>query len=75
MYLGQYDADAAARDTILLQTKDKQLQQKILTEDLNYANTVKYGLSLEQGKKKVDEIIASRGRMGGQLGSTAGGGG
>ena len=54
-----YDADVAARDAILLQTRDKQLQQKILVEDLNYANTVKYGLSLEQGKKKVDEIIAS----------------
>ena len=58
-----YNADGAARDTILLQTKDKQLQQKILTEDLNYANTVKYGLSLEQGKKKIDEIIATRSKM------------
>ena len=28
-----YNADAAARDAILLQTKHKQLQQKILTED------------------------------------------
>ena len=46
----------------MLQTRDKQLQQKILSEDLNYVNTVKYGLSLEQGKKKVDEIIASRGK-------------
>ena len=54
-----YNVDGAARDAILLQTRDKQLQQKILTEDLNYANTVKYGLSLEQGKKKIDEIIAT----------------
>ena len=44
---------------ILLQTRDKQLQQ-ILAEDLNDANTIKYGLSLEQGRKKVDEIISSR---------------
>ena len=41
-----YDADTADRDTILLQTRDKQLQQKILADDLNYANMVKYGLSL-----------------------------
>ena len=54
-----YDVDTAARDAILLQTRDKQLQQKILVEDLNYANMVKYRLSLEQGKKKVEDIIAS----------------
>ena len=57
-----YDVGAAARDTILLQARDSKLQQKILAEDLNYTNTVKYGLSLEQGKKKVDKIISSRGR-------------
>ena len=56
-----YDVDAAARDAILIQTGDKKLQQKILSEDLNYANMVKYGLSLEQGKK-VEEIISSQGR-------------
>ena len=49
-----YDADTAARDAILYQTQDKKLQQKIMAEDLSYANTVKYGLSLEQGKRKVD---------------------
>merc|ERR1712059_62637 len=57
-----YNADGAARDAILLQTRDKQLQQKVLMEDLNYVNTIKYGLSLEQGKKKVDKIISSRGK-------------
>ena len=57
-----YDTDTAARDAILLQTRDKKLQQKILSDDLNYANTVKYGLSLEPGKKKADEIISSQGR-------------
>ena len=56
-----YDMDRATRDTILLQTKDSRLQQKILSEDLNYANTIKYGLSLEQGKK-IDEIISSQSR-------------
>ena len=48
-------------ETILLQTKDSRIQQKILSVDLNYANTIKYGLSLEQGKK-IDEIISSQSR-------------
>ena len=56
-----YDASKAARDAILLQTRDKKLQQKILAEDLSYADTIRYGLSLEQGRKKVDEINTLRG--------------
>ena len=44
-----YDRSKAARDAILLQT------QKILAEDLSYADTVKYGLALEQGRKKVED--------------------
>ena len=55
-----YDGSMAARDAILLQTQDKKLQQKILAEDLSYADTVKYGLALEQGRKKVEEINTSR---------------
>ena len=54
-----YNGGMAARDAILLQTQDKKLQQKILAEDLSYADTVKYGLALEQGRKKVDEINTS----------------
>ena len=53
----------AARDAILLQTQDKKLQRKILAEDLSYADTVKYGLALEQGRKKVDDINATRTRQ------------
>ena len=55
-----YDGSKAARDAILLQTQDKKLQQKILAEDLSYADTVKYGLALEQGRKKVEEINTNR---------------
>ena len=55
-----YDESKAARDAILLQTQDRKLQQKILAEDLSYADTVKYGLALEQGSKKVEEINTSR---------------
>ena len=43
-----YNAETAARDAILYQTGDKKLQQKIMAQDLSYANTIKYGLSLEQ---------------------------
>ena len=51
-----YSFSHAARDAILLQTRDKKLQQKILAEDLTYEDTIKYGLALEQGKRKVEEI-------------------
>ena len=51
-----YDDKRAARDAILYQTDDKKLQTKVMAEDLSYKNTVKYGLSLEQGRKKVKEI-------------------
>ena len=50
----------AARDAILLQTQDRKLQQKILAEDLSYSNTVKYGLVMEQGRRKVTEINLGR---------------
>ena len=55
-----YDEKKAARDAILFQTEDKKLQQKIMAEDLSYENTIKYGLSLEQGRRKVDEININR---------------
>ena len=55
-----YDSNMAARDAILLQTQDKKLQQKILAEDLSYSSTVKYGLAMEQGRRKVDEINLGR---------------
>ena len=40
----------------MFQKDDKKLQRKVIAEDLDYDNTVKYGLALEQGAKKVDEI-------------------
>ena len=45
------------------QTQDKKLQQKILAEDLSYADTVKYGLAFEQGRKKVEEINTNRNKQ------------
>ena len=47
-----YNADTAARDAILLQTRDKQLQQKILAEDLNYANTVSMDYPWNKARRK-----------------------
>ena len=55
-----YDDKKAARDAILFQTEDKKLQQKIMAEDLAYEDTIKYGLSLEQGRRKVEEINTNR---------------
>ena len=51
-----YDSKMAARDAILFQTDDKRLQRKIIAEDLNYDDTVRFGLAMEQGAKKVEEI-------------------
>ena len=55
-----YDDKKPARDAILFQTEDKKLQLKIMAKDLSYEDTIKYGLSLEQGRRKVDEINTNR---------------
>ena len=54
--------DVAARDTILLQTRDNKLQHRILSSDLNYANTIKHGLALEEEERKVDNINSKKER-------------
>ena len=51
-----YDGKKAARDAILFQTNNKKLQRKVIAEDLSYDDTVKYGLALEQGEKKVEQL-------------------
>ena len=55
-----YDTDEVARDKILLQTSDTKLQQKILSGDLSYTDTIRHRLALEQRKKCVDDINSSR---------------
>ena len=47
-----YDAKAAARDAILYQTDDKTLMKKIIGEDLNFEDTVKYGLKARGDRNK-----------------------
>ena len=51
-----YDAKQAARDAILFQTESTKLQKKIIAEELDYDNTVKYGLAFEQGEAKVQQM-------------------
>ena len=34
--------------------------KKIMAEDLNFEDTVKVGLAMEQGEKKVEEIRSSK---------------
>ena len=53
-----YGAKQAARDALLFQTDSAKLQKKIIAEDLDYDNVVKYGLAFEQGEKKVDSMRA-----------------
>ena len=51
-----YNTEKAARDAILFQTNNKKLMKKIIAEDIDFNETVKVGLAMEQGAKKVDEI-------------------
>jgi len=57
-----YDAKSAARDAILYQTDSKTLMKKIISEDLSFDDSVKYGLAIEQGARKVAEIRGSTSR-------------
>ena len=45
----------AARDAILYQTDNKNLM-KIISEDINFDDNVKYGLAMEQGSRKVEQM-------------------
>ena len=59
-FVERYDADMAAWDTILYQIQNNKLQQKITADAYANAITVKYELSLEQGKRKVHDIDTDR---------------
>ena len=41
-----YDSKMAARDAILFQMDDKKLMKKIVSEDISFDDTVKFGLAL-----------------------------
>ena len=56
-----YDAKQAARDALLFQTDSAKLQKKVIAEELDYDNVVKYGLAFEQGEKKVEQMRAQTG--------------
>ena len=52
-----YIVKTAARDTILHQTDDKNLIKKTTSKYLSFSDTVKYGLAMEQGARKVEQIV------------------
>ena len=51
-----YDAQKAARDAILYQTKDSKLRKKILAENLSFEQTVQWGRTNETSAKKVKDV-------------------
>ena len=53
-----YGAKQAARDALLFQTDSAKLQKKVIAEELDYDQVVKYGLAFEQGEKKVEQMRA-----------------
>jgi hypothetical protein len=55
-----YGAKEAARDAILFQCDNRKLMKKIMAEDLNFEDTVKVRLAMEQGERKVEEIRSSK---------------
>ena len=55
-----YTVEKATRDALLYQTTDTKLQQRILCEDLDLDNTIKYGLAYEQSRRKVESLNQSR---------------
>ena len=56
-----YDAKQPARDAILFQTDSAELQKKVIAEELDYHNVVKYGLAFKQGEKKVEQMRTQAG--------------
>ena len=52
-----YIVKTAARDAILHQTDDKNLIKKITSKYLSFSDTVKYSLAMEQGARKVEQIV------------------
>ena len=51
-----YNAETAAVDAIVMQTKSAKLQQKAIQDNPSYEELVKRGISQEQAKKKADAL-------------------
>ena len=51
-----YNAETAAVDAIVMQTKSAKLQQKAIQDNPSYEELVKLGISQEQAKKKADTL-------------------
>ena len=51
-----YGVDEATRDAFLFQTSSPKLKQKILAENLNLDNTIKFGLAYKQSRKTAESL-------------------
>ena len=51
-----YNAEMAAVDAIIMQTRSAKLQQKAIQDNPSYEELVKLGISQEQAKKKADSL-------------------
>ena len=51
-----YNAEVAAVDAIVMQTRSTKLQQKAIQDNPSYEELVKLGISQEQAKKKADSL-------------------
>ena len=51
-----YNAETAAVDAIVMQTKSTKLQQKAIQDNPTYEELVKLGISQEQAKRKADAL-------------------
>ena len=51
-----YNAETAAVDAIVMQTKSAKLQQKAIQDNPSYEELVKLGISQEQAKRKADAL-------------------
>ena len=51
-----YDAERAAVDAIVMQTRSTKLQQKAIQDNPSYEELVKMGISQEQAKMKADSL-------------------
>ena len=51
-----YHMKVAAWNVILQQCDNKKLQRKVIVEDLNFEDIIKYGLAYEQAENKVTRV-------------------
>ena len=61
-----YDEKWAARDAILYQTTDSKLRKKILAENLNFDDTVTWGMTNQHSGRKSKQLVEVTGAGAGE---------